>query len=378
MTVFDLSLDELRRRKSLKWQTYPADVLPVWVAEMDCRPAPAVLEALTAAAADGDTGYPVGRPYEVAFAEYAAEVWDWTFDPVTQAIPVPDVMQGIVAVLDLLGTRGAPVVINPPVYPQFYKYLTWADRPIIEVQQTEDGRIDLEALGAAFAGEGGLKPEAYLLCNPQNPQGTAPTREELTVVARLAAEHGVRIVSDEIHAPLVSAPARHTPMLSIDGVQDAVIIISASKAWNLAGLKSAVAIGSPDIAGRLIAMPDEITHSISYLGVVTHVTALREGREWLADALGEIEANRRLLSRLLNEQLPQVRYLPGEATYLAWLDCRDLGLEDPGRTFLNRGRVALNNGLTFGAGGAGHVRMNLATSPEIITDAVRRMAASID
>ncbi len=378
MTVFDLSLDELRLRKSLKWRTYPPDVLPVWVAEMDCRPAPVVAEALVAAAVAGDTGYPVGRSYEEAFAEYAAEVWDWTFDPVTQAIPVPDVMQGIVAVLDLLGERGAPVVINPPVYPQFYKYLEWAERPIIEVPQTGEGRIDLPGLAAAFAGERGARPEAYLLCNPQNPQGTAPTREELTEVARLAARHGVRIISDEIHAPLVSAPARHIPMLSVDGVRDAVIINSASKAWNLAGLKAAVAIGSPDIAERLTAMPDEVTHSISYLGVVTHVTALREGRAWLAEAMGEIEANRRLLSQLLAEHLPQVRYRPGVATYLAWLDCRELGLEDPGRMFLNRGRVALNNGRSFGTGGEGHVRMNLATNPEIIAEAVRRMAASLD
>ncbi|MDO5683980.1 MAG: aminotransferase class I/II-fold pyridoxal phosphate-dependent enzyme [Propionibacteriaceae bacterium] len=378
MTVFDLSLDELRRRQSLKWQAYPPDVLPVWVAEMDCRPAPPVLAALTEAASDGDTGYPIGRSYEQALAEYAAATWDWTFDPVAQAIPVPDVMQGIIAVLDLLGTRGAPVVINPPVYPQFYKYLQWAGRPIIEVQQTAEGRIDLAGLEAAFSGAHGVKPEAYLLCNPQNPQGTAPTREELTAVARLAAEHGVRIVSDEIHAPLVSAPARHTPILAVDGIQDAVIIISASKAWNLAGLKAAVAIGSPDIAPRLVAMPDEVTHSISYLGVRTHVTALTEGQPWLDEVLSEIEANRRLLSSLLAEQLPQVRYLPGDATYLAWLDCRELGLDDPGTTFLDRGRVALNNGLTFGAGGTGHVRMNLATSPEIITEAVRRMAASLD
>ena len=143
-------------------------------------------------------------------------------------------------------------------------------------------------------------------------------------------------------------------------------------------MKAAVAIGSPDIAERLTAMPDEVTHSISYLGVVTHVTALREGRAWLAEAMGEIEANRRLLSQLLAEHLPQVRYRPGVATYLAWLDCRELGLEDPGRMFLNRGRVALNNGRSFGTGGEGHVRMNLATNPEIIAEAVRRMAASLD
>lgn len=378
MTVFNLPLDELRRRTSLKWTTYPADVLPVWVAEMDCRPAQAVQDVLIDAVSDGDTGYPVGRPYEHALAEYAREHWDWEFDPVAQAIQVPDVMQGIVAVLDLLGQRGAPVVITPPVYPQFFKYLTWAERPMVEVPLTEAGRLDLPGLTAAFAGESGPRPEAFLLCNPHNPHGTVATPEELAAVARAAAEHGVRIISDEIHAPLVSAPARHTPILTVPGVRDAVVITSASKAWNLAGLKSALAIGSPDVAERLLRMPDEVTHSVSYLGIVSHVAALREGQEWLTQVMAEIEANRALLARLLAEQLPDVVYRPGEGTYLAWLDCRSLGLDDPGAAFLQRGRVALNNGPTFGAVGAGHVRMNLATSPEIITEAVRRMASALD
>lgn len=371
-TIFNLDLAELRTRRSMKWSQYGPEVLPLWVAEMDCRPAPAVAEILTDAIQRGDTGYPTGTPYEHAMARYAAQHWDWEFDPARQAIIVPDVMQGIVAVLDLLGTRGAPVVINPPVYPQFFKYLGWGTRPIIEVPLTEEGRIDLADLAAAFAGESGAKPEAYLLCNPHNPTATAHTREELTAVVELANQHGVRIISDEIHAPLVSAPARFVPLLSIDGVRDAVSIISASKAWNLAGLKAALAIGTPDIADRLQRMPDEVTHSASYLGIMSHIAALEHGQPWLEQALSEIEANRQLLSDLLAEQLPGVRYRPGPATYLGWLDCRGLGLDNPFQAFLDAG-VAFNKGTTFGAVGEGHVRINLATSPEILTEAVRRM-----
>lgn len=375
-TVFNLNLSDLRARRSMKWTAFGPDVLPLWVAEMDCLPAPPVAEVLEQAIRIGDTGYPTGSMYQEALAAYAARHWDWQFNPITDAIIVPDVMQGIIAVLDLLGTRGAPVVINPPVYPQFFKYLQWGTRPIIEVPLTEAGRLDLDAMAAAFAGESGLKPEAYLLCNPHNPTATAHTRAELTRIVQLANQHGVRIISDEIHAPLVSAPAEFVPILTIENVRDAVSIISASKAWNLAGLKAALAVGSTDVADRLGKMPDEVTHSASYLGIVAHVAALEHGQPWLDQAMNEIEANRRLLASLLAEHLPSVRYRPGPATYLAWVDCRELGLPDPYRAFLKAG-VAFNNGNAFGSVGAGHVRVNLATSPEIITEAVRRMTLAV-
>lgn len=375
-TVFNLDLADLRNRRSLKWNTYSREVLPVWVAEMDCLPAPAVVEVLEHAVRTGDTGYPTGTMYQEAMAGYAARAWGWEFDPGSDAIIVPDVMQGIVATLDLLGTRGAPVVINPPVYPQFFKYLRWANRPILEVPLTEAGRLDLDALASAFAGASGVKPEAYLLCNPHNPTATAHTRDELARVIALANEHQVRIISDEIHAPLVSAPAEFVPLLSLDGVRDAVSIISASKAWNLAGLKAGLSIGSPDVADRLRTMPDEVTHSASYLGIVAHVAALENGQPWLDQALREIEANRVLLADLLAEHVPQAGYRPGPATYLAWVDCRELGLANPFQAFLKAG-VAFNNGTSFGAVGAGHVRVNLATSPAILTEAVRRMTLAV-
>ncbi|OYO22198.1 cystathionine beta-lyase [Enemella dayhoffiae] len=341
---------------------------------MDCRPAPEVTETLSRAIHAGDTGYPVGTGYEQAYAAYAADVWGWEFDPRRQAIIVPDVMQGIIAVLDLLGERGAPVVVNPPVYPQFYKYLGWAGREVVEAPLTAEGRIDLATLEAAFTRTDGPQPEAYLLCNPHNPHGTVPTREELAAVAELANRHGVRLVSDEIHAPLVATTTRHVPLLSVPGTEEAVIVSSASKSWNLAGLKAGLAIGGSAVAERLLGMPDQVTHSASHLGVLAHVAALTEARGWLTELMGEVQANKQLLSDLLADQLPEVGFRVEPATYLAWLDCRALGLADPYRSFLQAG-VALNNGVDFGTGGVGHVRMNLATSPEIITEAVRRMAA---
>jgi cystathionine beta-lyase len=154
--------------------------------------------------------------------------------------------------------------------------------------------------------------------------------------------------------------------------------MSASKAWNLAGLKAALAIAGPAAAADLARLPEEVSHGPSHLGVIAHTAALTDGTAWLDALLTGLDDNRRLLAALLGEHLPDITHRPGEATYLAWLDCRALGLgDDPAEVFLERGRVALNSGIPFGTGGAGHVRLNLATSPEVITEGVRRMVAAL-
>jgi cystathionine beta-lyase len=154
--------------------------------------------------------------------------------------------------------------------------------------------------------------------------------------------------------------------------------MSASKGWNLPGLKAALAVAGPEAAADLALLPEEVGHGPSHVGVLAHTAALREGTAWLDALLAGLEENRRLLTALLAEHLPGVAYRPGEATYLAWLDCRALGLgDDPASVFLERGRVALSSGPDFGTGGTGHVRLNLATSPEILTEGVRRMAQAV-
>jgi cysteine-S-conjugate beta-lyase len=187
----------------------------------------------------------------------------------------------------------------------------------------------------------------------------------------------VRVVVDEIHAPLVGAGEKFTPYLSVAGAEDGLAVISASKGWNLAGLKAALAVAGPAAAGDLARMPEEVGHGPSHLGVIAHVAAMREGGDWLDALVAGIDENRALLARLLAEHLPGVEWRPGLGTYLQWLDCRALGLgDDPAQVFLDRGRVAVNSGIPFGTGGAGRVRINIATSPEILTEAVERMAAA--
>ncbi|HVC84111.1 MAG TPA: aminotransferase class I/II-fold pyridoxal phosphate-dependent enzyme [Solirubrobacteraceae bacterium] len=373
-----LSLDELRRRTSAKWRRYPPDVLPLWVAEMDTALAPPIADALTEAVAIGDTGYPEGSPYAEAFAQFASRRWGWDFE-VAACANVPDVMMGIVEVLKLVTGTGDPVVINSPVYPPFYGFVRYMDRRVIEAPLNAEHRIDLAALDVAFAGAvTGGRRAAFLLCSPHNPTGTVHTSVELSAVAKLAERHGVRVVVDEIHAPIVYPESPHVPYLSLAGTESGFALLSATKAWNLAGLKAALAVAGPGATEDLARLPQEVRHGPSHFGIIAQVAALRHGGRWLDDLLGGLDANRRLLAELLAEHLPAVRYRRPQGTYLAWLDCRALSLpDDPAAVFLERGRVALNSGSSFGTGGAGHVRLNLATSAEILGEAVARMASAV-
>ena len=374
----ELPLDLLRRRTSIKWRAHPPDVLPVWVAEMDVPLAEPVVAALTAAIERGDTGYAAGTAYAEAIAVFATGRWGWNID-VDRTAVVPDVMLGIVEVMKLVTDPGDAVVVNPPVYPPFFAFIEHAGRRIVEAPLDEAGRIDLEVLDTAMqqAVTGGRRA-AYLLCSPHNPTGTVHTAAELTAVADLASTHGVRVIADEIHAPLVLRGTAHVPYLSVPGGQRGFALLSASKAWNLAGIKAAVAVAGSDAAADLARMPEEVRHGVSHLGVIGHTAAVRDGGPWLDAVLDGIAANQRLVTELLTEHLPLVRYQPGDGTYLAWLDCRALDLgDDPAAAFLERGRVALTSGPAFGTGGRGFARLNLATSPAILTEAVRRMASAV-
>ncbi|MEV5506783.1 MalY/PatB family protein [Streptomyces orinoci] len=372
-----LSLTELRRRTSAKWREYPPDVLPLWVAEMDVPlPAP-VVRAVTEAVRRGDTGYATGEGYAAALDGFARRRWGWNGVVAERTTVVPDVMQGIVEVLKLVTGPGDTVVVNSPVYPPFYSFVQHMDRRVVEAPLGDGHRIDPASLERAFrrAVAGGRRA-AHLLCSPHNPTGTVHTRQELAEVAALANTYGVRVVADEIHAPLVLPGAEFVPYLSVPGAERAFALLSASKAWHLAGLKAAVAVAGPGAAEDLRRIPPEVSHGPSHLGVIAHTAALAHCDDWLDGVLAGLDENRRLLAELVRRRLPGIRHRPPQGTYLAWLDCRTGGLgEDPAAVFLERGRVALTDGAGFGTGGAGHVRLNLATSPEVLTEAVERMAA---
>lgn len=393
----ELTLEQLRLRTSMKWRAHPDDVLPLWVAEMDVNLAPPVADALRRAVDVGDTGYPCGTAFAEAVAEFASRRWQWHDLEVGRTALVPDVMLGVVEMLRLVTERGDAVVVNPPVYAPFYAFVSHDERRVVEAPLGADGRIELGALEEAFARAGapGAKV-AYLLCNPHNPTGVVHTAEELRAVAELARRFGVRVVSDEIHAPVVLAGSRFVPYLTVPGGEDALALTSGSKAWNLSGLKAALAIAGPEAAADLRRMPEEVGHGPSHLGVIAHAEAFRSGGDWLDALLDGLDANRALLGDLVAEHLPGVKYLWPQGTYLAWLDCRELGLKEigaegaadglavvadlagPARWFLDHARVALSSGHVFGTGGAGHVRLNFATSTAILGEAVARMGRALE
>jgi cysteine-S-conjugate beta-lyase len=377
--ILDVPLDVLRRdRTSIKWRRYDPDVLPLWIAEMDTRPCPAVADAVTSAMSRGDTGYAGDEGYAAALAELAEAEWGWSTDPGLM-VRVTDVLTGITHLLRLLTDPGGPVVVSPPVYNAFYDVVASADRHVVEAPLTTEARLDLDVLDATFREvTAGGQRAAYLLANPHNPTGTVHTRSELEGLAVVAERHGVRVLSDEIHAPLVYAPRDFTPYLTVAGSERGVTVTSASKAWNLAGLKAALVVPGAEARADVARLHPFVTFGASHFGVIAQTAAYRHGREWVHELVHELDANRTLLDELVREQLPGARLLAPESTYLAWLDLRLLGLGDaPAATLLGRGRVAVSDGRMFGAAGAGHVRLNFATSPDILRDAVARIASCV-
>jgi cystathionine beta-lyase len=369
-------LPELRARQSAKWRTYPSDVLPLTVAEMDFRLAPPIADALRQAVARSDTGYaPTTPDLGKALAGFAGRRWGWELDPAA-VTSVTDVGVGVVELLRVLTRPGDRVVISPPVYPPFFHWAPEAGRELLEVPLTIDYRLDLLALDRAFRAQ----PSVYVLCHPHNPVGRVHSPEELADLVVLAKRHDVIVLSDEIHAPLVLPGTGFTPLLTVPGGADvAISLMSASKAWNLAGLKCASLItASPALADVVGRLAPDIRWRTGHFGVLAAVAAFTDGEPWLARLLSTLEARRTLLGELLATHLPAVRWQPPSATYLAWLDCSALGPGDTARDlFLDKGKVALEPGSKFGAPGDGFVRLNFATSAEILEQAVTGMAAAL-
>ncbi len=341
----DCSLESLRKRTSHKWRTYAADVLPAFVAEMDFDPAEQIKDAIRAALAAGDLGYPHKGELGEAFAEFAADrLGGWSPDP-DLIFAIPDVMTGIAEVIQAITGPGGGVVINPPVYAPFFFRLELADRRIVQAPLAASGGgydLDLDVLDRAL-GEPGVG--AYLLCNPHNPLGRVWSRDQLTAIADLCDRRGVPVLVDEIHAPLVLPGAQHVPFHTLDhpAARRAVVFTSASKGWNIPGLKCGIAVAGEQQAAAILDQRWDALLA-SHLGVHASIAALRSARPWLDAVVAQIEANTRLLAMLLAEHLPGARYRPPQASFLAWIDCREMELgDDPAAEFLARGKVALSS-----------------------------------
>jgi cystathionine beta-lyase len=390
-----ISLAELRRRGSLKWTYAGPEVLGAFVAEMDFGTAPAVQDALR----DAMARYAYGYLTPAAASEMSAVVaaWlagrGWAVDP-ARIKPLPDVIKGLEAAITLYSRPGSPIVLPTPAYMPFLTVPPALGRQIIQVPMVTDGGryvLDIDGIGAAFRRGGHL----LVLCNPCNPVGRVYTAGELLAVAEVVEANGGRVFADEIHAPLRYPGHAHIPYASVSPVTAAHTVtgVATSKGWNLPGLKFAQLLLSNDADAAVWAERGAtFEHGASTPGAWATIAAYRDGGPWLDDVVAYLDRNRTLLAALLAEHLPQVRFLPPEGTYLAWLDCRALfaerghppaeragrtaGWASPADFFLGAARVMLTDGAACGEGGGGHVRLNFATPRPVLAEAVHRMAAA--
>lgn len=377
-----LPLDLLRERSSVKWRRYPDDVLPMFVAETDYPLAPTITAALSHAIGLGDTGYtsPASGLRE-AYSAFAARRFGWDVSPEAMRT-TGDVIMGVVEILRRWIRPGDRVVVTPPVYPPFYDAIPEAGGVFerVPLLHGDDGRYELDLAGIEAALRGGAR--AILLCNPHNPTGTVHSRESLVRLAEIAEAAGAVVVSDEIHAPLTQPAVRFTPFLDASATSSRVgfAVVSASKAFNLAGLKCALMIATDSDRLQVIrGLPSEVEWRTGLFGALAGVAAFSpESDPWLDSLLAALDRNRVLLADLLAEHVPGARYDIPDAGYLGWVDLTDLGWGDnPGVKILRDARVALHYGTAFGAEGRGRVRINFGCSPEVLTEAVQRIGALV-
>lgn len=377
----EVTLEQLRGIGGQKWSRYP-DAIGAFVAEMDFGTAPPVTRALHQAVDVGLFGYlpaPLLTRMATAWRDWSRDRYGWEV-PAERVRPLSDVMAGLMATIEHFSRPGSPVILPTPAYMPFLTVPPVMGREVIQVPMAmDDGRhvYDLDALAAAFRAGG----HVLVLCNPHNPIGRVLRREEMLAVAEVVEQYGGRVFSDEIHAPLVYDGQQHVPYASISDVTAAhtVTAVSASKAWNLPGLKCAQLVLSNDAdAARWAEVGFVEEERAATLGVVANIAAYESGGPWLADVVSYLDANRRLLGDLLAEQLPEIGYTEPEGTYLAWLDCRGLGLGDhPAEFFLEHAGVALTDGTECGEAGAGFARYNFATPRPILEETVARMARAV-
>jgi cystathionine beta-lyase len=377
-----LDLSELQTHRSEKWRAFPKEILPLPVAEMDFPVAEPIRQTLREMIDHSDLGYLGAIPeMGVAFAGFAKRRWGWTVDPLQVRIAA-DVGVGVVEVLRVITKPGDKFMINSPVYPNFFTWcnethLELVDVPLSQSDEQINGShwiLDWAGIEKAYAS--GIK--AHLICNPHNPLGRIYTHEELSRLAELAKKYNVYLLSDEIHAPLNYSEQVFTPFLTVSDTarEVGITITAASKGWNIAGLKCAIIVTENEkMFETLNAIAPATHYRASLLGAFATVTAFEKGEPWLDSLMVQLDHNRNLVAELIAAKTPGVGYRIPHCSYLAWLDLSTFNLgEDPSAILIEKAKVAFVPGIRFGTHSAQFVRLNFATSPEILEEAFNRLA----
>lgn len=377
------SIPTVNRRgtDSVKWGLFGEDVLPLWVADTDFQSPAAVIEALQERVAHGVFGYPL-HPTELRDLVTARmmERYHWKISP-KDMIFIPGVVPGFNLACQLLIRPGESLLVQPPVYPPI---LTAAEKVNVrniraELVRQADGSyaVDFEALEASIEED----TRCFIFCNPHNPVGKVYSRQELERLAEICLRHKLTILSDEIHSDLVFQGSQHIPIASLseEVAQSTVTLIAPSKTFNIAGLSSAVLIcTNHELLKKIELAGHGLLGDVNLLGLTAATAAYRDGGDWLERMMEILEGNRDFTKDFVQKRLPHIKMHSPDATYLAWLDCRELALEGgPHKFFLKNARVALNSGEDFGEGGMGFVRLNFGCSREVLTEALERMEKAI-
>ncbi|WP_407358801.1 aminotransferase class I/II-fold pyridoxal phosphate-dependent enzyme [Microbacterium sp. LTA6] len=371
----------LDRPESRKWSLHPGRI-GAWVAEMDFGVAPEIAGAMHRAIDEENLGYlspPVAAELGVVTSDWMRDEYDWTVDP-ERVHPVSDVMAVLRVAVEEYAPAGSPVIVPTPAYMPFLSYLPAIGHPVIEVPGVEvDGRWqhDLQRIDEAFA----AGARTLVLCNPHNPTGTVASRAELEAIAEIVEKHGGRVFADEIHAPLRFDGRPFIPYASVSDATAAHTVTgtSASKAWNIPGLKTAQLITSNDADQELYrGFGFSVQHGAATLGVVASTAAYRLGKPWLDGVLAYLDGSRSLLGSLVAEHLPGAVYRAPEATYIGWIDTKALGIDGPPAEFFReRAGVVLTEGRLLGRGYEDYVRVVFATPRPILEEAVAAMGAAL-
>lgn len=371
---------ERRNTDSMKWNKYDDDVIPLWVADMDFVSADPIIEALHQRVDHRIYGYTL-PPQELRtlIQERLKRLYEWSIRE-DDIVFLPGLVTGLNLSYHVFSDPGDGVLIQPPVYFHFVRDPVLHGRVLNDpplVQKGDTYEINFSDFERGIT----HRTKTFLLCNPHNPVGRVFTLKELEAIADICLRHNVIICSDEIHCDLLYPGYRHLPIASLgpEVAKQTVTLLSPSKTFNLAGFDFGFAIiPNPGLRKIWQTVSSGLIPGVNIMGHVAARAAYKYGQEWLDQALAYLTVNRDFLAQYLKEKLPAIRMTKMEATYLAWLDCRNAGIPgNPSEFFLKRARVALNDGPEFGRGGEGFVRLNFACSRKTLTEALDRMASAL-
>lgn len=373
---------ERRNTDSYKWQRYNNEVLPLWVADMDFVSPRPVVEALHKRVEHGIFGYAkVGDELIDVIRERLKRLYNWEV-PREYIVFVPGVVTGLNLTFLLFADPGDTILAQPPVYSHFItdpvnRGRVIADSPLVQKGDTYE--IDFDAFERTIADR---KPKIYVLCNPHNPVGRVFRKDELERLATICLRHNALICADEIHCDLLYPGHRHVPIAALDDeiADETITFMSPSKTFNLAGLKCSFAIiKDPLMREKWLRGSAGLVPHVNIMGLTAAEAAYKEGQEWLEQCLSYLTANRDYLFGYISERLSPLKMTRMEGTYLAWLDCRQSGIQgNPYRFFLEEAKVALNDGVECGKGGEGFVRLNFACPRKTLIEALERMKGALE